>query len=205
MGFGTNLSGRFPNKLFCILLVYRLESKYVLSALEAGKHVLLRDPRSTSLVEFTEQLDYATRFGKFVQFSTMFVHQYRVQRYMDRVLREESFGRIHSIKAHLFLNYNDINKVGCKLPLGEDEGSIRVLGRFCVLVSTLFFNRVGSFAKSAQVHEMKKSPEGVILSADCSVKYTEASQVNHHLFAAHYRTGFQSDAPCSVFQYRVEN
>jgi hypothetical protein len=164
---------------------------YVLSALEAGKHVLLRDPRSTSLVEFTEQLDYAKRFGKFVQFSTMFVHQYRVRRFMDRVLREESFGRIHSIKAHLFLNYHDVNKVGCKLPLGQDEGSIRVLGRFCVLVSTMFFNRVGSFAKSAQVHELKKSPEGVILNADCSVKYTEVSRPCFHV---DYRTEFRSDA-----------
>ena len=145
----------------------------VLEALKARKHVLLRDPVSTPFAEFQEQLDYAKRYGKFIQFSTMFVHQYRVQRFMALVLREESFGKIHSIDANLQLNYNELDRVGVKLPLGPGEGAIRVLGRFCVLVSTLFFNRVGSFAKSAQVHKLETSEDGIVTSAVCSVKFGE--------------------------------
>jgi hypothetical protein len=32
------------------------------------------------------------------------------------------------------LNCADVEKVGVKLPLRQQDGSIRVLGRFCVLV-----------------------------------------------------------------------
>lgn len=151
------------------------QKDYVLSALKSGKHVLLHDPVSTSLVEFKEQQEFAKRYGKFIQFLTMFVHQYRVRRFLDRILYDEAFGRIDSIDSNLLLCFDDVEKVGVKLPLGLNEGSIRVLGRFCVLVSTLFFSRVGSFAQSAKVNIIQTGKNGEVLSAECMVKYTEVS------------------------------
>lgn len=53
------------------------QREYVLEALKAGKHVLLNDPVSTSMPEFVEQQTLAKKYGKFIQFSTMFVHQFQ--------------------------------------------------------------------------------------------------------------------------------
>ena len=159
-----------------------LQKNYVLSALKSGKHVLLNDPVSTSLIEFKEQQEVAKRYGKFIQFSTMFVHQYRVQRFIDRILFDKGFGRINSIESYLRLSYDDVEKVGVTLPLGMNDGSIRVLGRFCVLVSTLFFSRVGSFARSAQVTHANTGMNGEIVTAECIVKYTEVSHPEEFRF-----------------------
>ena len=154
----------------------RQQQKLVLAALKAGKHVMLRDPVSTPLSEFEEQLKYSKKYGKFVQFSTMFVHQYRVRRFMDRVLQQD-FGFINQIDANLQVNYHHLPKYGVQRALTPQEGSIRVLARFCVLVSTLFFNRVGSFAKSVQVHSIEKSEDGVVTKAVGTVLYTEVRQI----------------------------
>jgi hypothetical protein len=45
--------------------------------LKSGKHVLLNDPVSTGMAEFIEQQTLAKKYGKFIQFSTMFVHQFQ--------------------------------------------------------------------------------------------------------------------------------
>lgn len=156
----------------------RHEREYVLAALKAGKHVLLKDPLSTSLHEFTEQLEFAKRYQKFIQFSTMFVHQYRVGRFMDRVIREQRFGRIHTINANLQLSYDDLDKVGKKFPLeGPGDGCIRVLGRFCVLVSVLIFSRIGSTVTSAQVLSTELGSLGECVAAKCVVHFTEVGSL----------------------------
>ena len=102
----------------------------------------------------------------------------QVLRFINRVLGDEEFGWIHRIDASLHLCYDDVEKVGVKLPLGEGNGSIRVLGRFCVLVSTLFFSQVGSVAKSAKVENLEYGENGVITKAACIVKFTEVSTPN---------------------------
>lgn len=53
------------------------QKEYVLEALKCGKHVLLNDPVSTSMSEFVEQQSLAKKYGKFIQFSTMFVYQFQ--------------------------------------------------------------------------------------------------------------------------------
>ena len=156
----------------------RCERHYVLKALKAGKHVLLKDPLSTSFDEFSEQLVYAKQYQKFIQFSTMFVHQYRVIRFMDWVLREDIFGRIHGISANLQVNYDELEKFGVTLPMtGPHHGCIRVLGRFCVLVCTLMFSRLGSTAVSAKVHNVERGNLGEFVSAECSVNFTQVSKL----------------------------
>ena len=66
-------------------------------------------------------------------------------------LQDEKSGRITEADASIQLNYDDVEKVGIKLPLRQEDGCIRLLGRYCVLVSTMFFYRVGSYTESARV------------------------------------------------------
>lgn len=184
--------------------MFSSQSEYVLDALKAGKHVLLNDPVSTSMSEFVEQQALAKKYGKFIQFSTMFVHQFQgmllhvinpnivlespglmallvtiavptVLRFIDKVLGDEEFGWIHRIEATAHLCYDDVEKVGVKLPLREGDGSIRVLGRFCVLVSALFYSQVGSKAQSAKVENLEYGDNGEITKSTCVVKFTEVS------------------------------
>mmetsp|Transcript_5919 Transcript_5919/g.17752 ORF Transcript_5919/g.17752 Transcript_5919/m.17752 type:complete len:346 (+) Transcript_5919:83-1120(+) len=152
------------------------EQTYILKALDAKKHVLVKDTVSTYLGEFMEQMEHAKKSDKFIQFSTMFIHQYRVQRFMDRVVREEYFGRIHSIQASLLLNYQDVRKVGVTLPLNSQTGCIRALGRYCILFSALTFSRVGSTAVSAQVHTYEKGQNGELTHATCTIRFTKVSE-----------------------------
>lgn len=154
------------------------QKEYVIEALNAKKHVLANDPTSVILSDFMEELECAKKNGKFIQTTCMFVHQYRVQRFLNHVLQDGDFGRITNVDASIQLNCDDVEKVGVKLPLRKEDGCIRVLGRFCVLVSTMFFNRVGSYAESAKVKSWRCGSNGEIVSADCSVNFTNDRKLN---------------------------
>jgi len=153
---------------------------YVLYALKADKHVLLKDPISTSYDEFMEQLNCAQRMGKFIQFSTMFVHHHRVKTFMDCVAYEK-FGNIESINALLTFSYNDLHNVGVNFPLVAGMGCLRRLGRFCVLISALLLQRVGSRPISAQVKRALVSETGEPYSADCIVHFTQNRVLTFHV------------------------
>lgn len=166
------------------------QREYVLEALRAGKHVLLNDPLSTSMSEFEEQQRVAKSNGKMIQFLTMFVHQFKTKKFLNSVLGDPEFGRIHSIVASLNMCYDDVQSIGVKLPLRRGDGSIRVLSRYCVLVGTLFFSQVGSYAESVKVEKIVQGREGQITSATCVVRYSQVSAMDH----AHH---FQSTIPAS--------
>jgi len=157
------------------------QKDYVLQALNAQKHVLANDPTSVKLSDFMEELECAKKNGKFIQTTAMFVHQYRVQRFLNHVIQDDSFGRIIEVDTSIQLNCDDVEKVGVKLPLRREDGCIRVLGRFCVLVSTMFFNRVGSYAESARVKSWRFGSNGEIVSADCTVNFTNDRQLNFYV------------------------
>mmetsp|Transcript_20756 Transcript_20756/g.48852 ORF Transcript_20756/g.48852 Transcript_20756/m.48852 type:complete len:448 (+) Transcript_20756:284-1627(+) len=163
------------------IIALNSQKHYVLKALNAKKHVLANDPTSVKLSEFMEELECAEENGKFIQTTAMFVHQYRVQRFLNHVLQDEKFGRITEVDSSIQLNCNDLEKVGVKMPLEPDQGCIRVLGRFCVLVSTMFFNRVGSYAESARVKSWRRGSNGEIVAADCTVKFTNDRQLNFNV------------------------
>mmetsp|Transcript_13625 Transcript_13625/g.32930 ORF Transcript_13625/g.32930 Transcript_13625/m.32930 type:complete len:429 (-) Transcript_13625:1081-2367(-) len=150
-----------------------LQKECVIRALQARKHVLLNDPVSTSLSEFKEQQECAKQHGKFIQFRTMFFHQFSVRKFFERVLCDERFGEIMNIECNVRVCYKDVEKVGVTLPLGKTDGAIRVLGRFCILVSALFYSRVGIFAHSAKVISAEFGSKGEIVSTRCIVKFTE--------------------------------
>lgn len=145
---------------------------YCIASLEAKKHVLLDDPVSTALTEFREQLTCAQKVKRFVQFRTMFVHHYRVTSFLNCVLTKD-FGAIESIDVRLTVEYDDMDKVGVQLPLKPGQGCIRILGRYCALISALIFSRSGSLPISAQVTKATVCDEnGEALSADCEVYFT---------------------------------
>jgi len=133
-----------------------------------------------------EELECAKKNGKFIQTTAMFVHQYRVQRFLNHVLQDDNFGRITEVDASIQLNCDDVEKVGVKLPLRKEDGCIRVLGRFCVLASTMFFNRVGSYAESARVNSWRSGLNGEILSADCTVNFTNDRHL--HFYVAYIQS-----------------
>ena len=117
--------------------------------------MLLSDPVSVSMSAFQKQLEYAQKYGKFVQTCTAFIHQYRVRKFMDAVLHEEFFGRVKSIDAHLSLCAKDHHKVGVNPPplrLGENQGCIRRLGRYCALFSIVLLMKLGCHPVSCQIH-----------------------------------------------------
>ncbi|CAB9497674.1 dihydrodiol dehydrogenase [Seminavis robusta] len=139
-----------------IIVPDSIHRPFVLSALEHKKHVLLNDPVSISLPAFNEQLQYAKKFGKFVQSSTPFIHQYRVRQFMDLVLREETFGRVTCMDAYLSVCPRDLPLVGIannQMALLPNQGCIRRLGRYCVLFGILIFGKLGSHPIAAQVHD----------------------------------------------------
>lgn len=171
----------------------------MIDALNAKKHVLANDPTSVILSDFMEELECAKKNGKFIQTTCMFVHQYRVQRFLNHVLQDDNFGRITEVDASIQLNYDDVEKVGVKLPLRKEDGCIRVVGRFCVLVSTMFFNRVGSYAKSAKVNSSRRGPNGEIVSADCTVDFTNVSTENLRTASTVIQIQCQSFSALSVF------
>ena len=156
-----------------LIVEAEFQRECVLRSLRARKHVLLNDPVSTSLADFKEQQACAKENGKFVQFMTMFVHLFATRRFIDSILLSEGFGQIMNINCEVRINYYDAQKVGAKLPLQKHHGIIRIMGRFCALVSALFFSRVGSFARSAKVISAIKNDDGVVISAKCVVKFTE--------------------------------
>ena len=104
-----------------------------------------------------------------------------VLRFISKVLGDEEFGWIHQIDASLHLCYDDLEKVGAKLPLRQEDGCIRVLGRFCVLVSVLFFSQAGSVAQTAKVEKFETGRNGEMTKATCTVKFTEVSHNNQRL------------------------
>lgn len=154
--------------------------KIGVDCLQAGKHVLLKDPLSTSFDSFRDQLACARQVDKFIQFSTTFVHHHRVKTFMDCVLRE-TFGTIESIDAMLTVSSKDVEQVGVHLPLQEGDGCIRRLGRYCVLISALLMARVGSFPLSARVVKFVRSPEGEPLQADCVVTFSDNRVSTFHV------------------------
>lgn len=96
-----------------------------------------------------------------------------VLRFINKVLGDVKFGWIHRIDASLHVCYDDVESVGVKLPLTAGDGSIRVLGRFCVLVSALFYSQVGSFAEAAKVESMQVGENGEMTSATFYVKFSD--------------------------------
>jgi hypothetical protein len=148
-----------------------IQCRFTLDALQAGKHVLVKDVVSTPSKDFREQLDYAQAAGRFIQFSTMFVHNYRAQSFLDCVCSKKTFGSIQEIDAILIINYQDLDAINISLPLSPGQGCVRRLARYCVLVSTLML-RANHFPVRATVTEhVADDTTGEPIAAKCQVEF----------------------------------
>jgi len=122
------------------------------------------------------------------KFLRYFCYSCPVLRFIRNVLGDEEFGWIHRIDATLHLCYRDVEKVGVKLPLSSADGSIRVLGRFCVLVSALLYSKMGSFAQSARAEKVQFGDNGEITRANFTVKFSDGRTLHADVGYTHSNT-----------------
>jgi Oxidoreductase family, NAD-binding Rossmann fold len=155
-----------------IFVPAHLQQSYVLQALQAGKHVLLKDIVSTPSKDYREQLDCAKAVGKFIQFSTMFVHHYRVQSFLDCVCARNTFGLIRHIDAILTVNLKDLAAISVSLPLTSGQGCVRRLARYCVLIASLVLRACCTPLKATVLSHVLDEASGEPISATCRVEYT---------------------------------
>lgn len=151
-----------------------LQSQYALAALNAGKHVLLKDVTSTPCKDYREQLKVAKRMGKFIQFSTMFVHHHRVQSFLSCVGSKKTFGVIREIDAILTVNLQDLQLLGVSLPLTAGQGCVRRLARYCVLIASLILNVQAPIRATVEKHVLDETSQEP-LWAQCRVDYADGA------------------------------
>jgi hypothetical protein len=156
-----------------IFVPAQLQQQYVLAALRAGKHVLLKDIVSTPSKDYSDQLDCAKSMNKFIQFSTMFVHHYRVQTFLNCVCARKTFGNIDSIDSILTVNLQDLALLSVSLPLTPGQGCIRRLARFSVLVATLMLQANHKPVRATVTDFIVDEASGEPLSANCEVEFSD--------------------------------
>jgi hypothetical protein len=156
-----------------IFVPAHLQQQYVLEALQAGKHVLLKDIVSTPSKDYSHQLDCAKAVNKFIQFSTMFVHHYRVQTFLNCVCARQTFGNIDSIDSILTVNSQDLALLNVSLPLSPGQGCIRRLARFSVLVATLMLQANHKPVRATVTDFIVDEASGEPLSANCEVEFSD--------------------------------
>ena len=178
-GFQTVLCDTSIHAIY-IFVPANLQQQHVISTLQHNKHVLLKDIVSTPSKDYTTQLSYAKIHNKFIQFSTMFVFHYHVQTFLNCVRTTFTFGNIIEIDTILTINLQDLKTLNVTLPLSSQQGCIRRLARFPVLITTLMlkqqqqqFQGLEIKPVSAQVTDhIIDDVSGEPISAHCEILFT---------------------------------
>ena len=177
-GFQTVLNDINIHAIY-IFVPANLQQQYVITTLQHNKHVLLKDIVSTPSKDYSTQLLHAKMHNKFIQFSTMFVFHYHVQTFLNCVRVTLTFGNIIEIDAILTINLKDLNTLNVKLPLSSQQGCIRRLARFPVLITTLMLKQQQQLQGteiiplSAQVLDhIIDDVSGEPISAHCEILFT---------------------------------
>lgn len=178
-GFQTVLRDQSIHAIY-IFVPAHLQQQYVITTLQHNKHVLLKDIVSTPSKDYTTQLLHAKMHNKFIQFSTMFVFHYHVQTFLNCVRTTSTFGNIIEIDTILTINLQDLKTLNVTLPLSSQQGCIRRLARFPVLITTLMLKQQqqqsqGTTIKpvSAQVTDrIIDDVSGEPISAHCEILFT---------------------------------
>lgn len=178
---GTNaymdlISSRGIVDALYIPLPTSLHCEYVKAALDAGKHVLVEKPVSTTIEEYNAMIDVANKNQKFIMDGTMFVHNPRTNdiiseiRHQSNLVGEEKnvISRIQSDftfsgDEHFFNNNIRISSKGDLL------GCIGDLGWYCIRMAQLVF--FPCQATSAQVVHVEVNKDGVPIDATCIVTF----------------------------------
>ena len=177
-GFQSVLRDTSVNAIY-IFVPASLQQQYVITTLQHNKHVLLKDIVSTPSKDYTTQLLHAKMHNKFIQFSTMFVFHYHVQTFLNCVRATSTFGNIIEIDTILTINLQDLKTLNVTLPLSSQQGCIRRLARFPVLITILMLKQQqqsqGTEIEpvSAQVTEyIIDDVSGEPISAHCEILFT---------------------------------
>jgi hypothetical protein len=177
-GFQAVLSDTNTHAIY-IFVPANLQQQYVITTLQHNKHVLLKDIVSTPSKDYSTQLLHAKTHNKFIQFSTMFVFHYHVQTFLNCVRATSTFGNIIEIDTILTINLEDLKTLNVTLPLSSQQGCIRRLARFPVLITTLMLKQqqqshgTETTPVSAQVTDhIIDDVSGEPISAHCEILFT---------------------------------
>ena len=142
-------------------------------ALQAGKHVLVDDPVTTSVQDYCRLINLAHSQKKHLQDTTMFVYHHAVREFLTCILDEAMFGVIKKVDACF-----DIDSEGARfrgIASDEQRGCIDDLCRYCVVLGLLVFQRSRRKAISAQVTKVERDNQGFPMHCICRVKFQGVS------------------------------
>ena len=180
---------------------YNISQDFILPALDAGKHVLVKDRVSTSMNEYIQQLQYASKRERFIQFVTMYQLVNRTH-FLQTIVSSRLRTPIQTIHIILTVSYQDLpNIIHLALPSdggkpAGDKGCIRSLGRFCILLSCILLmdssrsndSKEPSLPVAVQVVRFQKDPQKCYeVYAECLLKFSHGEQVT---FQVGYTTAF---------------
>ena len=126
----------------CAICSISLHKEWVIRALKAGKHVLVEKPVAVTYEDYVEMRQVALDHKKFIMDGTMFVHNPRMDRFVECVTNKDTFGEIDRINATFSFSAgqdffgNDIrtkidgDPLGC---IGDLVSDLEQYVQFCLL------------------------------------------------------------------------
>lgn len=167
-----------------------LHEPYVSRALSSQKHVLLEKPVAASADSYREMLDAASRSGKFLMDGTMYVHHPRTKHFAtsvpnpNRVHFSFTFDALGEGDGSFFKEDIRIKKDGDPL------GCVGDLGWYCVRMGLLAFSSCDAgalrgMAMEAQAVNWQLNEEGVPFEAECIVRFSGVSTIEHLMCQLH--------------------
>ncbi|MGA4516716.1 Gfo/Idh/MocA family protein [Solibacillus silvestris] len=116
-----------------IPLPNELHAKYVIKALEAGKHVLVEKPLAVNIEQVEEVITAQNKAQKVVLEAFMYQHHAQHD-FVKAIIDKGELGDIRHIKAHFSWQIEDENDIRLKANLGG--GALNDVGCYCMHVIT---------------------------------------------------------------------
>jgi predicted dehydrogenase len=159
-----------------IPLPSKLHFKYVIRALEAGKHVLLEKPVANSAEEYRQMLKAASENRKLLMDGTMFVHHPRTKQFVKAVPNPTRVHFNFTFDGDEQYYQNDIRTKKD----GDFMGCVGDLGWYCIRMGLLVFSeadaeKLNDIVTHVQVTRYQLNDEDVPLDAECMVYFTKVS------------------------------
>jgi len=170
-------------------LPLQLRKELVIKALESGKHVLIELPVSMTVADYLEMIEAAKKANKFLMDGTMFMHQHRLEIFLDHVSSRKLFGKIMTVDVEFCVMHDDKSMDEHVWPSQHDDsyGVISSLGWYCVRFGLLIYTQVGlGTVKSVQVLEVGKNDAGHPMDAKCKVTFDKDHEMTFHCSFAHH-------------------
>lgn len=158
-----------------IPLPVAIKKKWVIQALQNGKHVVLEKPAALNATDYEEMLTVAYANGKFLLDGTMFPHHDRMGRILECAADIGSVNRIQCSFTFLadeaFLNGNNIRA----RKDGDPHGCIGDLGWYCIRFGLMVYERLGFGVASVKVVDYEVNQHSVPIDATCVLHFEGVS------------------------------